>query len=155
MSKILNKFRKSSLALGKLDSLIQDCEAYNFDKIQRLYLLNSTEGPDKINIIGGTSSASLFFTSANKLDYVNIQFGDDYAFDDFFQPLYKRDIEFQKFIYGLRVSNPDFSKYFPGVSDYLDLSRKKLSKEKQTKIDNITKVDFENQFALLKLQETL
>lgn len=154
LNDLLNSKNDKHKLLGKTLKLFleQDKEAYNFDKIQRLYLLNSNQGPDKINIIGGTSPASLFFTSANKLDFVKgIEFGTDKVFDNYFQPLYKRDFEFQKFIYGLKVANPEFHSYFKAVSNYLDESRKNLSDEQRTEINNLTKVDFENQYALLEV----
>jgi hypothetical protein len=153
LNKLLNSDSPKHKLLGETLKmfLIQDKVAYNFDKIQRLYLLNYSQGQDKINIIGGTSPASLFFTSANKLNYVDIQFGNDKVFDEDFQPLYKRDFEFQKFIYGLRVTNPEFNTYFKGVSEYLDLSRRMLSDQQRTIINNLTKVDFDNQFELLQV----
>ena len=48
-----------------------DSKTYNFDKLQNIYLLNYIDGPDELNIIGATSPATLFFSSANKLDYIN------------------------------------------------------------------------------------
>ncbi len=136
--------------LGKtLDLFLkQDAKAYNFDEVQRLYLLNYTLGPDRLNIIGGTSPASLFFTTANKLDYVDIQFGNHKVFDGVYQPFYKRDFEFQKFIYGLRDANPKFTTYFKSFSAYLDLSFKLLSSEQRAEINSLTKADFESQFGL-------
>ena len=46
--------------------LEQDEETYNFDKLTKIYLINYTQGPEPLNIIGGTSPSTLFFTSANK-----------------------------------------------------------------------------------------
>lgn len=50
----------------------QDATAYNFDKLKRIYLLNYI-GPGKthqMNIIGATSPCTLFFSSANNLQFV-------------------------------------------------------------------------------------
>ncbi|WP_367752447.1 hypothetical protein [Flavobacterium sp. WC2430] len=129
--------------------LTQDANAYNFDHTQRLYLLNYFGGPNPVNIIGGTSPATLFFTSANKLDYVNIEFGNDKVFDGLYQPFYKRDFEFQKFIYGLRKFNPEFVSYFKAFNDYLDLNFPKLSNDQKSIINNLSQLDFENQFTQL------
>ena len=64
----------------------------NWGQSKNIYLLNYVNGPDFINIIGATSPATLFFSNANKLDYVNnIYFGEDKPFDNEYQPLYKRD----------------------------------------------------------------
>jgi len=153
LSNLLVSDNKKHKLLGETLKLFleQDADAYNFDKIQRLYLLNYTKGLDKINIIGGTSPASLFFTSANKLNTIDIQFGNDKVFDEDFQPLYKREFEFQKFIYGLREANPEFNNCFKAVSDYLDLSRKILSQQERTELNNLTKLEFESQFGLLEV----
>ena len=65
--------------------LEQDAAAFNFGQLDRIYLLDYI-GPDKpgqMNIIGATSSTTLFFTSANDLSYASkhISFGKDKAFD--------------------------------------------------------------------------
>lgn len=127
----------------------QDAKAYNFNKAERLYLLNSKEGVDEINIIGGTSPVTLFFTTANKLDYVNIRFGNDKAFDNEFQPLHKRDISYLKFLFGFRKSIPDFSRDFKAFDEYLNLTFQQLISEQRNQISNYT--DFENDFEKLSV----
>lgn len=129
--------------------LEQDAKAYNFNETQRLYLLNYKSGPSTMNIIGGTSPASLFFTSANKLNYVDIQFGNDLVFDDTYQPLYKRDFEYQKLLYGIKNFMPGFTKSFKAVDDYLDINFKFLSEPQKAIIRNYTKVEFEKEFEKL------
>ena len=47
-----------------------DAKTYNFDQLKNIYLLNYTKGPDELNIIGATSPATLFFSGANNLDYI-------------------------------------------------------------------------------------
>ena len=72
-----------------------DSKTYNFEALRNIYLLNYVEGPDELNIIGATSPATLFFSNANDLGYVNdIFFGEDKPFDSNYQPLYRRDFEF-------------------------------------------------------------
>lgn len=123
--------------------LNQDAKAYNFDKLKRIYLLNY-KGPDRkdpqINIIGATSPATLFFSSANDLTYVSdyLRFrNNDRPFDTDYTPLYKRDIEYQKFIYALRLSigKTNFAALFPEVDTYMDLSYGYLSEDYKAKID--------------------
>src|SRR5574344_1398023 len=55
--------------LGKTLStfLVEDSDAYNFAQMGSIYLLNYKPGPNPMNIIGATSPATLFFTSANDL----------------------------------------------------------------------------------------
>jgi hypothetical protein len=127
--------------LGKTYDIFlqQDGAMYNFDRMDRMYLLNFKNGPEMTNIIGATSPATLFFTSANDLDYVAdaIRFGSDKPFDDNYTPLYKRDLEYQKFWYLLRIVNRDFVKLFPEVNKYLDESFKKLTAPQQKEIRDL------------------
>lgn len=104
--------------------LHQDCEEYNFDQMDCIYLLNYIDpsAPNVMNIIGATSPATIFFTSANNLEYVGkkIKFGDDAPFDSDYRPLYKRDFEYIKYWWGLKKSRKDFSRMFPEVDLYLE-----------------------------------
>ena len=109
--------------------LFQDRSAFNFADFRRCYLLNYKQGPEIINIIGGTSPATLFFSSANDLSYVDIRFGNDRVFDENFVPLYKRGKEFIKWLYAFRLSFPDFSVKFPDLHAYLDATYAVLDRE--------------------------
>lgn len=104
--------------------LMQDRSAYNFAALKSIYLLNYKRGPELINIIGGTSPASLFFSSANDdiREYINIQFGDHKVFDTNYYPLLKRSDDFIKYWYALKVFIPNFSSVFKDIDDYLNLT---------------------------------
>ena len=123
--------------------LNQDANAYNFNRMDKIYLLNY-KGPNRkdpqINIIGATSPATLFFSSANDLTYVSdhLRFrNNDRPFDSEYMPLYKRDIEFQKFLYALRlnVGKTQFAALFSAVDSYMDQSYGFLSDEQKAEID--------------------
>ena len=105
--------------------LEQDCDEYNFDQMDCIYLLNYIDpsAPGVMNIIGATSPATIFFTSANDLQYVGkkIKFGNDCPFDTEYKPLYKRDFEYIKYWWGLKKSRKDFARVFPEVDLYLSL----------------------------------
>ena len=126
--------------------LNQDAGAYNFGRMDKVYLLNY-KGPERkdpqINIIGATSPATLFFSSANDLTYVSdhLRFrNNDRPFDSQYTPLYKRDIEFQRFLYALRLSigKTTFASLFADVDTYMDQSYGFLSEEYKAKIDALT-----------------
>ena len=108
-----------------LESDSKGDDPYNFSKLDRIYLLNyiGPDRPSSMNIVGATSPATLFFSSANDLSYVskNISFGSDRPFDNSYQPLYKRDFEFQKYLYVFRKAygEGDFHKDFPEFDDYI------------------------------------
>ena len=51
--------------------LVSDAQTYNFNQLKNIYLLNYTNGPDELNIIGATSPATLFFSGANGLEYIH------------------------------------------------------------------------------------
>lgn len=116
-----------------------DSKTYNFDKLKNIYLLNYLEGPDELNIIGATSPATLFFSNANDLSYVNdVFFGEDKPFDSEYQPLYKRDFEFIKYLFALRKSIPNFAGLFPEVEAYLNATYKAI--EDQNKKNELNSV---------------
>lgn len=96
--------------------LDQDAQAYNFDKMQRLYLLEYKD----YKIIGGTSPATLFFTTANDLSGVDFWFDNNRAFDDHYTPLYKRDPQYQKFLHHLFKAHPEVGRSMKDVLDYLN-----------------------------------
>lgn len=111
-----------------LDKFLKsDGKTYNFDQMDSIYLLNYVNGPDEINIIGATSPATLFFSNANDLSYVNdIYFNLDRPFDEDYQPLYLRDPEFIMYLFSLRNSIPFFATLFPEVDSYLNLTFNKI-----------------------------
>ncbi|MDE6194626.1 MAG: cell division FtsA domain-containing protein [Muribaculaceae bacterium] len=126
-----------------------DARTYNFDKLKNIYLLNYVEGPDELNIIGATSPATLFFSNANDLSYVNdIFFGQDKPFDSEYQPLYKRDFEFVKYLFALRKSIHNFAGLFPEVETYMNATYKAVEDQmKKKELNNVTSVildDFES-----------
>lgn len=134
---------------GYLESDAKGDDPYNFGKLDRIYLLNyiGPDRPSSMNIIGATSPATLFFSSANDLSYVskNISLGSDRPFDNSYQPLYKRDFEFQKYLYAFRKAygESEFHKNFPEVDDYListtgrNCNYKYLSQKQKDEIDKI------------------
>lgn len=100
--------------------MISDARSFNFDKLKNIYLLNYVNGPSELNIIGATSPATLFFSTANDLSYIDdIYFGQDRPFDDDYQPLYKRDFEYVKVWFLLRKTIPEFATLFPELDAYL------------------------------------
>lgn len=147
-----SKDLKVNNVLGKtlkryLESDATGEDPYNFSKLERIYMLNYI-GPDRpgnLNIVGATSPTTLFFSSANDLDYVskNINFGQDRPFDHEYQPLYKRDFEFQKYIYAFREAYgiKAFGKHFREIEDYLinstgkECNYKHLNEEQKRIID--------------------
>ncbi|MBP2281705.1 hypothetical protein H4V97_000023 [Flavobacterium sp. CG_23.5] len=150
LNKLLKSSSKKHRLLGETLKLYleQDAKAYNFDKIERLYLLNYKLGNNELNIIGGTSPASLFFTSANKLN-IDIRFGTDIVFDDQYQPLYKRDFNYVKFIFGIRKFMPRFNPLFKAVDDYLEMNYKMLTHEQRNILNNYTLENFNSEFEKL------
>ena len=117
-------------------------DPYNFKKMKRVYMLNYI-GPDRpsdLNIVGGTSPATLFFSSSNDLDYVtkNVLFDNDRPFDKKYVPLFRRNFEFQKYLFALRLSNSQFGREFPEVNDYLDLTYDCLSNQQKAEVSELT-----------------
>ena len=124
-----------------LESDAKGSDPYNFKKMKRIYMLNYI-GPDRpsdMNIVGGTSPATLFFSSSNNLNYVskNILFDNDRPFDEDFRSLHLRSFDFQKYMFALKKSRIEFAGEFPEVNDYLDLVYGCLSNDQKAEIDNL------------------
>lgn len=115
--------------------LEQDADEYNFNQMDCIYLLNYIDpsAPNVMNIIGATSPATVFFTSANDLAYVGkkIKFGNDSPFDSEYKPLYKRNFEYIKYWWSLKMSRTDFPRIFPEVDLYLNKCFNCLSDEQR------------------------
>lgn len=106
---------------------IDQDKSNNLKKINRLYLLNYTGGLGMINIIGGTSPASLFFTSANDFNIQNIKIEGKEVLSDVYRPLHQRDPAFIKYLFSLKYTIPNFSNDFPEIDNYLIESFNKLT----------------------------
>ena len=122
--------------------LSQDAQTYNFQNLKRIYLLHY-KGQDRkseLEIIGATSPATLFFSSANDFSYISkyIFFGNDRPFDGDYQPLYKREFAFVKYLFALRKANLNFAVLFPEINAYLNLTYSKLTNEQRDQFDNLT-----------------
>ena len=113
--------------------LYQDKEAYNFDLLKRLYLIEYNH-----KIIGCTSPSTLFFATANDLSHAQIKLTkNDVTFDDEYTPLYERDSEFQKYFYLLFKANPTLSQRLTVVNEYLEKNLKILDTENHKLYDEI------------------
>jgi hypothetical protein len=126
--------------------IAQDKVAFNFSHLGHFYLLNYKNGPDLINIIGGTSPSTLFFSSANDLSYVDVTFANDRVFDSQFCPLHKRDKDFIKFLYAFKASLPQFSSLFPDVETYMTSCFSLLSEELKDMIRGLNASVYEKEY---------
>lgn len=98
-------------------------DPYNFGKMKNIYILRYIgPGQKPMHIIGATSPATLFFSTANDERAISkhLCFGTDYAFDNEYNSLDNRDPEFLKYMFTLRYSIANFDIDFPEVSGYLD-----------------------------------
>ncbi len=125
-----------------LDKYLQsDAKTYNFNLLRNIYLLNYTKGPDELNIIGATSPATLFFSGANNLEYIQDIFfaNNDRPFDGDYAALYTRDFDYIKAWWTLRKTIPSFSNLFPEIESYLNLTFKAISDQRiKNKLNAIT-----------------
>jgi len=121
-------------------------DPYNFSKLKRIYLLNYIgSGKAKLKIVGATSPATLFFSSANDwADELNsVTFGENHPFSNTFIPLYRRDFAFQKYMYAFRkfYGEGNFNKDFPEFADYLQEGNENnydhLTADEKSEIDNL------------------
>ena len=134
--------------------LQSDAKTYNFGQLKNIYLLNYTNGPDELNIIGATSPATLFFSGANDLDYIQDIFfaNNDRPFDGEYAPLYRRDFDYIKAWWTLRKTIPYFSNLFPEIENYLNLTFKAITDQQiKAKLNSITAASAKD-FALIDVQ---
>lgn len=103
----------------------QDAQTYHFNQMRAIYLLHyfGRYRKTQLDIIGATSPATLFFSSANDFSYLSedIQFGQDKVFDNQYSSLGQRDDQFILFYYAYRRAYPRFASLFKEVDDYMDL----------------------------------
>jgi len=123
--------------------ITQDSSCYNFDSLNGLYLLRYTAKGGPMTIIGATSPATLFYSTANDFSFVGekIKFGKHKALSQTdFVPLYKRtDEKYILYLYALREADKkNFAKKFPEVNKYLDLTFAKLSQDLRKRIDGLS-----------------
>lgn len=123
--------------------LSQDKAAYNFDRMNSVYLLHyvGRMRQTQLDIIGATSPATLFFSSANDFSYLSedIRFGKDKVFDSQFASLDQRDEQFMIFYFAFRKAYPNFARLFPDVNEYMDLVyRAGLTPDQKDKVDSLT-----------------
>lgn len=117
--------------------LDQDKESYNFNLLQRLFLIEYNH-----KIIGCTSPATLFFTTANDLKHAQISLtNNDILFDDKYSALYERDKEFQKYFYLLVKANPVLYSKMKHVVEYLEKYLKILNEINPKFYDELNRLD--------------
>ena len=135
IKKLRSSRNRAHRAVGEtLDMYMQqDDKTYNFSKMSRIYLLRY-KGPGRrsqMDIIGATSPATLFFSTANDLSYISnhLQFDRDKAFDTQLCSLDKREGKFIEFFFALQRAYDGFYNDFPEVNEYLDQTYKLLPNE--------------------------
>ncbi len=134
--------------------LVSDAITYNFNRLKNIYLLNYTNGPDELNIIGATSPATLFFSGANSLEYIQDIFfaNNDRPFDGKYAPLYKRDFDYIKAWWTLRKTIPSFANLFPEIENYLNLTYRAINDTLvKNKLNGITAANARD-FSLIDVQ---
>ncbi len=101
-------------------------------------------------VIGGTSPKTLFFTNPNSDNFTKLKHGDDELFDNSFNPLYKRDAAFIRFIYLFFEAQPQLRRDMALIYEHLNINKKMLSGEFQTELNSYANLGTQN--ALSKLQ---
>lgn len=124
LDNLINHYDDDIRRLGETLQLYlkQDSDAFHFDTMDAIYMLNYIDGRDPINIVGGTSPTSLAIASANNLDFVELYLGNNHrAFnsdEDTFCSLCHRDPAFIKYIYTMSKQQ-NFSTLYPEVNKYI------------------------------------
>lgn len=95
--------------------LEQDKEAFNFDKMDRLYFLVYGN-----QVIGGTSPVTLFMASPNAEPHkIRISVEQNVNLFDSWRPIYIRDAKFVMYIYALFTAYPELKRCCGEFNSYL------------------------------------
>ncbi|MBD5261834.1 MAG: hypothetical protein HDS38_06860 [Bacteroides sp.] len=135
-----------------------DSQQFNFDRMQGLYMLRyiGPGAPDPMTIIGSTSPASLFYTSANNHDFLagKIIFGNHQALssNEFIALKDRHDENFIAWMYALKTAIPNFATRFPEVDRYLNLTFGRLGHKLQQRINAMTANTLYTEFIPLDLK---
>ena len=141
LGKLINSSNSNQKIFGETLKLfiISDAKksnpSFNFNILEDIYILNYKKGKQKLNIVGGTNPATLFWASANPLDFVDIKFGNDKLFDEKFCPLYERDKDFIIYFFALADAFKA-PKYFSELDEYLKKCRDKIPQDIIEKINS-------------------
>ncbi len=155
IKELLDSQNKEHNIVGKTLEMYmsQDANNYNFGKLNCIYLLNyvGDDAPSTMNIVGATSPCTMFFSTANNLDYVskNIAFGADKPFDNYYMPLYKRDFEYFKYLWLFKLNYNNFANDFKVINAYIDENFKLLSDAQKNILRNISSSDI-NQYSCIQ-----
>jgi hypothetical protein len=118
--------------------LTQDKQSFNFSRLKNIYLLNDKTGHHgRLNIIGGTSPTTMFFSTSNDLTSLNLKLGNHKLFGSVYCPLYKRSPEFIRWLYTIQQIFPSYSQVFKGINDYLDQNLLHLNNDLRLQINEI------------------
>ena len=130
----------------------EDSSTFNFDIMSAIFMLNYKNGPEPINIIGGTSPTSLTIASPNDLDYVRIFLGNNHRAlsndTETFLSLYQRDPDFMKFVWTLSLQQ-NFTSTYPEVQNYIQKCFQKISDNNlKTDLRSISASEYSNYTSL-------
>lgn len=136
----LNRFLES-------DSRGED--PYNFKHLDRIFMLNykGPGRPEGLNIIGATSPATMFFSSANYLNFVSehVALGNNNsAFGNSYTQLFDREYEFQKYLYLFRKLDEDFNHKYPEVDAYMRICMRCMDDEQRDELEHLTQDNTNN-----------
>ena len=110
--------------------LEQDKEAFNFDKMDRLYFLVYGN-----QVLGSTSPVTLFMASPNaRKGMYQMPVEQNVNLFDQWRPLWQRDAEFVKYIYALFTAYPELKNLCGEVNGYLIRCFRLLKSELQQEI---------------------
>lgn len=110
--------------------LEQDKEAFNFDKMDKLFFLVYGN-----QVIGSTSPVTLFMATPNAKEHLyDIQVEQNVKLFDLWRPLYMREPRFVKYIYALFSAYPELKQWCGEVNNYIIRNFQLLSPTLQSEI---------------------
>lgn len=142
--------------LGKTLELYlnQDAEGFHFDRMHSICLLNYLDGPDALNVVGGTSPVSVCAGSPNDLRFVTTYLTNHTAFDPdptSFKTLFERSDDFIVYVWALS-KQPNFAETFQEVNDYIQACFSQIANgELKERLRNTLRSDYTEHYEQLVL----
>ena len=124
--------------------LEQDKEAFNFDKMDKMFFIVYGN-----QVIGATSPVTLFFATPNaEKDTFDIPVEQNVKLFDLWRPLYMREPRFVKYIYALFTAYPQLKQWCGEVNNYIircmDFLPAELHSQIINEIGNPVALDYDN-----------
>ena len=131
--------------------LDNDALSYNFDKMEGIYILKHKNTGD---MIGATSPSTLFFSTSNNFNNIDIAFSSSRKAFTQIVPLNKRNWDFQKYLYTWIAKNNDLKTVEGHAATTLFCEFNQYLNKQKTEINRTAEIDALSENASAELESS-